>query len=226
MWRLAGLSMALVLVASGCGGGVEPDAEPAPVQSSEPSDGGESEGEESQDGPGEMGPDPDSIPEGEAPGGLGAVRLPNEPADIQALFDRLPDEMLGKQRVEQPGGGMPGEIMTSYGATEPVGCGAVGFQAMDVTSGDFFPADSTAESIVALFTTGADWDVEDFGRDGELFWVRWNTTYGSADGSEEDDVVTTMWGVAGSAWLFSASAGAGEDRETLTAAFTEAAQTD
>ena len=168
-------------------------------------------------------PDPMSLPEAVAPRRLGEVGLPDQPDDITALFDRLPSELIGRQRMdESPGTEL--EINASYGNTEPVGCGTVGLQAMNVSTGEFFPPDWTAETFIAFFTAGADWNVEAFGRDGELFWVVWDTTCSDAGRAGEDSIYTASWGQAGSPWVFGASAGDPEGRDELTAAFVTASR--
>ncbi len=100
----------------------------------------------------------------------------------------------------------------------------VGLQAMDVSTGDFFPEGWTAEMVISMFTSGADWQVENFGQDGELLWVTFTTTCG-AEGSSGEDVVSTLnWAVTGSPWVFSASADTTEVRDELTMAFVTAAR--
>jgi hypothetical protein len=95
---------------------------------------------------------------------------------------------------------------------------------MNVSTGDFYPPGWTAERVIAVFTTGADWTVEDFGREGNLFWVMWNTTCSSEGSSRMDSISITSWGNAGSPWVFSASAGNPEGRDELTAAFVTASR--
>ena len=169
-------------------------------------------------------PDPQSLPELPAPMGLADIHLPEDAESIDELFNRLPLNLMDNPRTIQSTGSSSGEILASYGNTEPVGCGTKGLQAMDVSTGDFFPQGWTAERVVAVFTTGADWEVEDFGRAGDLFWVRWNTTCGIADEPGTDSIFTTSWGAAGSPWLFSASAGDPGGREEFTSAFVAAAR--
>jgi hypothetical protein len=124
--------------------------------------------------PGEGGftaPDSSSLPEAVAPLGLGDVDLPDNADSITALFNRLPPRLMDRERTMQSEAVTPAEISASYGITQPVGCGRVGLQAMDVSTGDFYPPGWTTERVIAVFTTGADWNVEDFGRDRQLFWV-------------------------------------------------------
>lgn len=162
------------------------------------------------------------MPAAVAPQSLAEVVLPDTQADIVALFDRLPSELAGGRRTEEEAG--PVRFRVTYGMTEPVGCGAIGLQAMDVSTGDFYPEGWTAEQVVSTFTEGADWEVDDFGRDDDLYWVRWSSTCAVAGEDGEDVVLTTMWGQAGSPWVFSAMAGSADVRDELTEAFVTAAR--
>lgn len=118
----------------------------------------------------------------------------------------------------------PDRFRVTYGTTEPVGCASIGLQALDVSTGDFYPEGWTAEQVVSAYTEGADWEVEDFGREGDLYWVRSSTTCSVEGEAGEDLGLTTMWGQAGSPWVFSAMAGSAEVRDELTAAFVTAAR--
>ncbi len=149
--------------------------------------------------------------------------LPDSADDVIALFDRLPADLLGRQRVDQSPEQPSDRITADYGATEPVGCGMIGLQAMDLTGGGFFPADWTAERVIAMLATGADWEVEDAGQDGELSWVAVTTTCG-AEGSAGEDVIHALnWGVNGGSWVFQAMGDTSEARDQLTQAFVVAA---
>ena len=169
-------------------------------------------------------PDPQSFPEVVAPAGLGGISLPATVDEIASLFDRIPEKLVGRERTPQLDASAPGVVKASYGNTGPVGCGTVGFRAQDVSTGDFFPPGWTAERVIAVFTTGADWDVEDFGRDESLFWVRWNTTCGSVGTSGSDSLFFISWAVGGSPWMFSAAAGDAQGRDELVAAFVSGAR--
>jgi hypothetical protein len=150
------------------------------------------------------------------------VDLPDTAAGIGALFARLPIEFAGGQRTDEVVSG-PDRFRVSYGATGPVGCGTIGLQALDVSTGDFYPQGWTAERVVSAFTEGADWEVEDFGHEGDLYWVRSRGTCGIEGEAGQDQTLTMMWGQAGSPWVFSAMAGSAEVRDDLTAAFVTAA---
>lgn len=207
-----GLMLVMATVAGGCG-----DGDGASVTPPVPTEvtGGDN---------GLSAPDPDSLPEAVAPQGLDEATLPDRAEDITALFDRLPSDLVGGTRTDESSGNDPQEITASYGSTQPVGCGTVGLQAMNVSTGDFFPRDWTAETVVAAFTTGADWTVEDFGRDGDLFWVKIGTTCSTDNSSGVDSIWSISWGNRGSPWVFSASAGDPESRDELTSAFVTASR--
>ena len=98
----------------------------------------------------------------------------------------------------------------------------MGFQANDVSTGDFYPAGWTAERVIAIFASRVDRGVQAFGRDGELFWVNWQTSCSvSPSSSLADFMEMTTWGKVGSSWVFSASAQNTEGRGQLVAAFVE-----
>jgi hypothetical protein len=98
----------------------------------------------------------------------------------------------------------------------------VGLTARNVSTGDSYPRGWTAEQVITAFTTESDRNVEDFGREGRLFWVRWNTTCSSPDSSRTDTLFIISWGNAGSPWLFSALAGDPKGRDELSDAFVAA----
>lgn len=177
-----------------------------------------------QEESGFTGPDPGALPEAVGPQGLGRVSLPDNADSIAELFNGLPSKLIGSQRTIQLKAAASGEITASYGTTQPVGCATVGLNTRNVSTGDFFPLGWTAERVIAVFTIGADWNVEDFGREGELFWVTWNTTCSSAGSSLADSIFIISWGVAGSPWVFSASAGDSKGRDELAAAFVTASK--
>lgn len=166
-------------------------------------------------------PDPDSLPEAEAPGGLSDVVLPDDVAGVTALFAELPDELLGAAR--RPDAPMTDRITVWYDVAGRQ-CGDVGFQAMDLTAAEAgYPPDWRAEHFVALFAGGADWDVEASGRDGDLHWVAFETFCGGEDMAQDEMISSTMWGDAGSAWLYSVAAPDATGRDALLTAFVDAA---
>jgi len=93
---------------------------------------------------------------------------------------------------------------------------------MNVSTGDDYPRGWTADRFLADYASGGDWEVEDFGRDGQLFWVGWTTTCSSPDSAEMDTLFMLSWGNQGSPWVFEALAGTPQEREELVAAFVDA----
>lgn len=168
-------------------------------------------------------PNPDSLPIAIAPAGLGQVDLPDRPDDITKLFERMAPQLGGRQRMDEFLDAERGRISVSYSDGGRVGCSRVGVQAMDISVGGFYPRDWTADIVIALFSGGADWNVEAFGRDGDVVWVNWDTTCGSEGSPDEDVVFATSWGRAGSHWVFVASAGDPAGRDELTSTFVAAA---
>jgi hypothetical protein len=167
-------------------------------------------------------PDPDSLPRAIAPAGLGQVDLPDRPEEITRLFERMVPQLGGRQRVDEFLDAEQGRISVSYGDGGRVGCARMGVQAMDISVGGFYPRDWNADKVIALFSGGADWNVEAFGRDGDVVWVNWDTTCGSEGSPGEDVVFATSWGRAGSHWVFVASAGDPAGRDELTSTFVAA----
>ena len=99
----------------------------------------------------------------------------------------------------------------------------LGLQAMDVSTGEFYPPGWTSEKVIALLASGADSTAGGFGRDGELFWVNLQT-FCSTGSSLKDSLDITTWGVAGSPWVFSATAQDIVGRDELVAAFVAASE--
>ncbi len=156
-------------------------------------------------------PDPLSLPEAAVPMDLGDVKLPEDADSIVSLFNRLPRELAGGERTPRLDETGPSRLTAAYGQLPKDGCSSVRLQVEGLSSGEFFPADWTADRLVAWWGLGADRDLEDLGRYGDLFWVRWDTTCRSAPSTQSYPVSTLTWGKAGSRWVFSIVAGSSED---------------
>lgn len=165
-------------------------------------------------------PDPSGLTDAVAPFGLGDVRLPEDAEAVEVLFDALPAELSPGVRSDEPA--PPGEMWAVYGSTRS--CAPVTLRAGDLSSlpEGLYPPGWTADWEVALFATGADWDVEGAGRDRGTFWVTWRTTCGG-DGVDDSEVFAATWGTEGGSWVFTAVAANAADREELIAAFAAAA---
>ncbi len=213
IWILSGL--ALILAATVSCGGTAP-APTLPTVTAAPSG-------SPQEAVGFTPQDPLSMPEETGPPGLNSINLPQDNDSIMALFDQLPSTLLGRHRADEIQALSPARINASYGKTKPVGCGLVGLQAMDVSTGDFYPPGWTAEKVIALLASGADSTAGGFGRDGELFWLNMQT-FCSTGSSLKESLNITTWGVAGSPWVFSATAQGTESRDELVAALVAASE--
>ena len=176
-------------------------------------------------------PDPLSLPEAAVPMHLGAVTLPDDADAIVSLFSRLPRVLVGRERTPRLDEAGPSRFTAAYGQLPEDGCTSVRVQAQDLSSGEFFPADWTADRFVAWWGLGADREVEGLGRDDDLFWVRWSTTCSSAlvpravqstPPPRSFPVSTLTWGKAGSRWVFSIVAGSLDGQDEMAAAFVDA----
>ena len=168
-------------------------------------------------------PGPQALPEASAPGNLGAVTLPGDADDIAAVFGQLPPQVAGQPRTTSSLQRGPGDYDATYGDAGAGDCSPLRLQARDVSSGEFLPGDWTADVFISWWTLGADWEVTDAGREGSLFWVRWNTFCGSEPSPEVFPVYSLIWGNAGSRWVFTAQSDTTEELEALIAAFVTAA---
>ncbi len=233
MWRsglyvctVAVLSLTAMSVAAGCEGNddsievtVAPTDAPAvttlPDPTTEPADDVRPDDERAL-------PDPSTLPDAVAPAGLGDAPLPDDAERVTALFEALPDDLLGATRdvvaVD------PATIAARYESGDRT-CAEIGLQAIDLSAdeGSFYPEDWRAQHLVALFASGADWDVEQAGHDGDVYWVTFET-YCGEEGMDQDEIISAaVWGEEDSPWFFSAGASDDIDRTTLITAFVDAA---
>jgi hypothetical protein len=214
------------LLAAGCG-----DDDPAGEEQSttvststtsapvEPTDGDRTDTEPVDEPPA---PDPSTLTEAVAPAGLGLPRLPTDADSVVAVFEALPVEMLGATR--QVVALDPGTIAARYDAGDRQ-CGEVGLQGIDLATdaGNAYPDDWRAEDVVALFATGADWDVEDAGRQAARYWVTFETSCGGEDMARDEIISSGVWGDENSTWVFFLGARNTTERQELLAAFVDAA---
>lgn len=150
--------------------------------------------------------------------------MPAEADAVVAVFEALPVELLGatRQVVELD----PGTIAASYDAGDRE-CGQVGLQAIDLATdaGSAYPDDWRAEDVVALFATGADWDVEDAGHEAVRYWVSFETFCGGEDMERDEIISSAVWGDENSPWVFFVGARNTTERDELLTAFVDAALT-
>jgi hypothetical protein len=164
-----------------------------------------------------------AVPEGPAPVALAGVVLPTDVEGVIAVFEALPDELVGgdKSIWARTQGDLAADYMVPDRASR------YGFQAADLPNsfwGGVLP-EPRADMLVAFFVLGDDDDytVEAVGHDGDLYWVTLITTnsgYG-IDGVEK--VYSVTWGDAHSPWAFTAGAPTEVGRDELVVAFVAAA---
>ena len=165
-----------------------------------------------------------TLPEAPAPDGLGRIQLPADRTEISALFARLPETVGGETRTELDANERADRLVVAYGAADPAFGPPLSLQALDFSSGDFFPTDFTAGAFVASVAGVPDYSAEAFGRDGNLVWVRATTTAG-ADGTKPGTptltrpIHTLAWGQVTSPWLFTAAAPSPQALDALVDAF-------
>lgn len=165
------------------------------------------------------------LPLANAPLGIGAVAWPSAKADVSALLSRLPPVVAGEQRGDRRGTDQQGDRYSAVYGDDAMGLGPpLAIQVVDVSTGDFWPADWTAERVVLALASGADWMVEAAGRDGDLVWIRWQTTVAmegdrSKTPAASRSLYTLSWGQIGMPWLFSAAGDTPARLDALVAAF-------
>ena len=175
---------------------------------------------------GEDSPAPLDLPAAEAPFGLDSATLPNTQAEVTALFARLPVEVEGMLRSLVPDHA-DGRLVATFGEPDPTFGPRLTLQALTFAEGDFFPRDFTAGRFAAAAVRSSDHDVTVFGRDGDLVWVRAETTAAVEDDDPGTPALvrplhTLAWGAVDSSWLFTASAFESENLETLVTVFVTA----
>ena len=172
-------------------------------------------------------PDLRGFPTARAPGELGAITLPATDSAVKALFERLPSEVAGHVRSPQFDRISPGRARVGYGEDQRIS-GArtplLWLQAIDLSRGDFFPANWTGGEVVA-YMAGPGKDAKEAGQDGSLLWMHQEKSPDTAVGSPgRFAVYGTLWGRVDSPWMFSIQADARENRDALLAAFIAAAR--
>jgi hypothetical protein len=164
----------------------------------------------------------DAAPESPAPGSLPDVTLPTDGDGVMAVFDLLPDDLIGgtKEIVARS----PDRLTANY--QPPELASQYGYQAMDLRTsfvGSILP-EPRADMFIAFWVLSDDDDyvVEASGRDGDVYWVTFiNTASGyGIEGVEE--LHTIAWGDSCQPWGFTAAAPTPEGRDELIAAFVAA----
>jgi hypothetical protein len=173
-------------------------------------------------------PAADLIPEVAAPYGLSGIELPDSREEISAVFDRLPRSVQGLQR--NPITKTEGDrLRVTYGPQNRVMGAPLVLQAIDFREGDFFPADFTAGSFVAVAAGTDDYAATSFGRDRDLVWIQAETFAATAGDDPStpraiQPLHTLAWGAEEGAWLCTAAAATPEGLAALVSGFVAAAR--
>ena len=161
-----------------------------------------------------------------APDELATVPLPDTVSAVTALFERLPAEVAGHPRLPQVDRVLPERVSVGYGEDRRIAGVSeshLRLQAIDLSRGDFFPTNWTGGHVVAYMARQGKEALE-AGRDGDLFWMR-DETSSSVPGSTETSLVYGMvWGRVESPWMFAVQADTRESRDALLTAFVAAAR--
>ncbi len=171
-------------------------------------------------------PDLRDFPTAPAPGNLAAVPLPNDFSEVTAVFEQLPPEITGHPRSPQLDRIAPERSLVGYGEDQripDVSSPRLAIQAIDLTKGDFFPTNWTGGQVVAEMARRGE-EVPEYGRDGDLVWMRQETFMSTEGSSERFPVYAMAWGRINSPWMFSVQADTPEGRDALRTAFVMAAQ--
>ncbi|MDA1189843.1 MAG: hypothetical protein O2854_09265 [Chloroflexi bacterium] len=140
---------------------------------------------------------------------LKGVQLPDNEAAILSIFDRLPSE-IGEMTLATTNERGPERYASFYfrpGSNLPNAQMLV----LDVSTGDFFPAGSTAKDVIEIFKTGADWSVLSSGEDENLVWLEYHTTASIEGDPNVQQIYVAQWGHPNSNWVFAVQADNPED---------------
>ncbi len=95
--------------------------------------------------------------------------------------------------------------------------------AMDVSTGDFFLAGSTASEVIETFEHGSDWEVVGTGTSDGIAWVRFDTSCQASPGDPSFPVSGVVWGEKTTDWVFTASGPSEQALDLLLTEFASAA---
>jgi hypothetical protein len=171
-------------------------------------------------------PEIEEIPVRTAPFGLSTVTLPQDKDAIVVLLKTVMtagnETRFANITVEQD------RIVLTVANPEAGPGPSLMLQAVDLSAGDFFPADFTAADYVRLAARADDTGTVAYGRDGTIVWAQAESTAGVAGDNMATPAVmrplyTLAWGYADSPWIFSVSAEDEIALESLVSAFVAAA---
>jgi hypothetical protein len=170
-------------------------------------------------------PDLRAFPTAPAPGELATVLFPETERTVSALIQRLPPAVAGYQRSIAVRPAIEGAVVVGYGEDRRIADVPNPFlrlQVIDLRKGGFFPTNWTGGQVVGFIAQAK--TAMDAGRDGDLFWLRDETTV-SAPGSTDQVVKYGItWGRIDSPWLFSVQGDTSEGRDALLMAVVAAAR--
>ena len=161
-------------------------------------------------------PDLSDIPTTPAPHNLDAIAIPTTLEEAEALFEELPTEVAGLARADQGYRSSRDRIIIGYGTRENNSPLLV-VQALDVTSGEFYPVNWRGAHVVAKHPL----ESEAYGREGDIVWVYGKTRVQPVEGEAFTSHIL-LWGSANSPLVLSVSADSKENLETLAVALVEA----
>ena len=160
----------------------------------------------------------------DAPGELAAVNWPDSEEDVRALLAQLPGEIDGYARTPQYDLTTFERILIGYGEDtrlNPDGTALLQIQAIDATSGDFFPPNWRAQHIVMTLAQGR---ALEQGQDGDLFWAYVETDVTPTGSTQSYTLRSLTWGERDGEWIFSVNADSREGVDALVAALVAAAR--
>ena len=151
----------------------------------------------------------DASDEASPPAAVGArlegVTLPANGDEVVMLFVRLPEELDGEVRLQENVGRTGDAVVRATTVWGRGACNDMQMGAMDVSTGDFFPAGSTASEVIETFEHGSDWEVVGTGTSDGIAWVRFDTSCQASPGAAGLHVSGVVWGEETTDWIFTAS---------------------
>ena len=174
----------------------------------------------------EPGPTPQvgDVPMADAPGNLASVDWPDSENAIRALLAQLPIEIAGYARTPQYDLTTFERILIGYGEDtrlNPDGTARLQLQAIDATSGDFFPPNWRAQHVVMTLAQGR---ALEQGQEGDLFWAYIETEVTPTGSTQSYTLRSLTWGERGGEWVFSVNADTREGVDALVATLVAAAR--
>jgi hypothetical protein len=165
-------------------------------------------------------PDLQGVPSAQAPGELAVIQLPDTNAGVAEVFKRFPTQVAGHPQLPQFDVKSRNRTSVGYGK-DPRNLALLHLQAINLAIPDFFPPNWTAGHVVAYMASSQK-DAADAGRDGDLFWMRDQSSEGIAGSTRQVVGYRIQWGRLDSPWLFAINADTPDNRDALLTAFVAA----